>query len=113
MHESRELMAQWLTAWDRPELISVAKLVVTVFVENVFAHTRSAPTIRLESHGDVVAVAVQDDSAVLASRCERSSGGSDDVSGLAIVAALCRSWGNAPTTSGKAVWAVIGPENQL
>ena len=36
-----------------------------------------------------------------------------DVSGLAIVAALSRAWGSTPTSSGKTVWAVIGPENQL
>jgi hypothetical protein len=113
LHESRELMAQWLTDWGWPELISVAKLVVTVFVENVLAHTEGPPTIRLESHGGEVAVAVEDNNPAPASRRERLDGGSDDVSGLAIVGALCRSWGNAPTTSGKIVWAVIGPENQL
>ena len=36
-----------------------------------------------------------------------------DVSGLAIVDALSRAWGSTPTSSGKTVWAVIGPENQL
>ena len=36
-----------------------------------------------------------------------------DVSGLAIVAALSRDWGSTPTASGKTVWAIIGPENQL
>ena len=36
-----------------------------------------------------------------------------DVSGLAIVSALSRAWGSTPTSSGKTVWAVIGPENQL
>jgi len=34
-------------------------------------------------------------------------------SGLRVVAALCRAWGNSPTSTGKTVWAVIGPENQL
>jgi hypothetical protein len=36
-----------------------------------------------------------------------------DISGVAIVAALCREWGNAPTPTGKMVWAAIGPENEL
>jgi hypothetical protein len=35
------------------------------------------------------------------------------VSGLAIVAALCRTWGATPTSSGKTVWALIGRENQF
>lgn len=113
VRESRRLMEAWLTAWSRPELISIAKLVVTVFVENALTHTDSVPTVRLESVDDVVSVAVDDDSAVPAARRDRSARGGDDVSGLAIVAALCRDWGNAPTSSGKTVWATIGPENQL
>ncbi len=110
---SRELIAAWLTDWGRQELISSAKLVVTVFVENVLEHTDSAPAIRLESYSDLVTVAVDDGSSVPPARRERSDCGGDEVSGLAIVAALCRSWGTAPTSSGKTVWAVIGPENRL
>jgi hypothetical protein len=34
-------------------------------------------------------------------------------SGLRVVSALCRAWGNSPTSTGKTVWAVIGPENRL
>jgi hypothetical protein len=110
---SRDLIANWLTEWGRLELISVAKLIVTVFVENVLQHTDSAPVIRLEHSGQLVTVAVEDGSSVPAARRERSQLGGDEVSGLAIVAALCRNWGNAPTSSGKTVWAVIGPENRL
>lgn len=110
---SRELMADWLTDWQRPDLISLAKLVVTVFVENVLQHTTSEPVLRLETHGELVTVAVQDGNSLLPVRRERSIRGGDEVSGLAIVAALCRSWGNAPTPSGKTVWAVMGPENRL
>jgi hypothetical protein len=110
---SRELTAEWLTDWARPDLIPLAKLVVTVFVENVLQHTHSAPVIRLEVSEDVVTVAVEDGSSAPAARRERSKRGGDEVSGLAIVAALCRIWGSAPTSSGKTVWAVIGPENRL
>jgi hypothetical protein len=39
--------------------------------------------------------------------------GGDRVSGLAIVASVCRAWGSTPMSSGKTVWAVLGPENQL
>lgn len=110
---SRELVAEWLAAWSRPDLISVAKLIVTVLVENVLAHTQGAPVLRLESKGDLVTIAVEDQSSEPAARRELPSHGVDDVSGLAIVAALCRRWGNAPSTTGKSVWAVIGPENRL
>lgn len=110
---ARRLVEEWLTAWSRPDLVSVAKLVVTVFVENVLTHTTSAPAVRLESMDSLVTVAVEDGSTAPAARKEWSEAGGDDVSGLAIVASLCRKWGSSPIPSGKAVWAVIGPENRL
>jgi hypothetical protein len=113
IHAARELVAAWLREWSRPELISVAKLVVTVFVENVLVHTDSAPVVRLDNAMDVVTVAVGDNSSALATRTERCGSLSTDISGVAIVAALCREWGNAPTPTGKMVWAAIGPENEL
>jgi hypothetical protein len=110
---SRELAAEWLAAWSRPDLISVTKLIVTVLIENVLVHTHSAPVLRLECKGDPVTVAVEDESAEPAVRRELPTHGVDDVSGLAIVAALCREWGNSPSPTGKSVWAVIGPENRV
>lgn len=109
---SRELVEEWLTAWSQPEFIAVAKMVVTVFIENVLTHTESAPALRLESDGTLVTVAVEDTSTAQAGTREQRSG-QDRVSGLAIVAALSMRWGNAPTPSGKTVWAVIGPENRI
>jgi hypothetical protein len=48
-----------------------------------------------------------------AARHEDPHLGGDRVSGLAIVASVCRAWGSTPMSSGKTVWAVLGPENQL
>ena len=110
---SRELVAEWLAEWSRPDVISVAKLIVTVLVENVLAHTQGAPVLRLECTRDLVTIAVEDERAEPAVRRELPNHGVNDVSGLAIVAALCRKWGNSPTATGKSVWAVIGPENRL
>jgi hypothetical protein len=110
---ARTLAAEWLSAWSRPELISVAKLIVTVFVENVLIHTGSAPALRVECRGDLVTIAVEDTSTTPATRSEHPDGHGDEVSGLAIVASLARAWGSSPTSSGKTVWAVIGPKNEL
>jgi hypothetical protein len=109
---ARKLISAWLTAWSKPEAIPVAKLIVTVFVENVLAHTQGTPVLRLDCKGDLVTVAVEDQSAEPATRRELPTRDVGDVSGLAIVTALCRKWGNSPTPSGKTVWAVIGPENR-
>ena len=87
-------------------------MVVNVFVENVLEHTASVPMMRIETRGTTATIAVSDGSNTPALRLPSPANGID-VSGLAIVEALSRTWGCTPTSSGKTVWAVIGPENQL
>jgi anti-anti-sigma factor len=113
LHGARKLVAEWLGAWSHVELIPVATVIVNVFVENVLQHTASAPVLVLESDGAAVTISVQDGSSTPAARHEDPTRGGDKVSGLAIVASVCRAWGSTPTPSGKTVWAVVGPENQL
>jgi hypothetical protein len=110
---SRRLVHDWLTVWSLRELIPVAATVTTVFVENALVHTASAPVLILENSGDLVTIAVEDTSAAVPQRREDPLLGADIVSGLAIVAALCRRWGSSSTPNGKTVWAIIGPENRL
>jgi hypothetical protein len=113
LRKARKLVAEWLAAWSHIQLIPVATVVVNVFVENVLQHTVSAPVLVLESDGAAVTISVQDGSSMPAARHEDPRGGREQVSGLAIVASVCRAWGSTPTPSGKTVWAVIGPENEL
>lgn len=112
LRESRRLVREWLTAWSQSTLIPVALVVVNVFVENVLEHTGSVPMMRVETDGTTATIAVSDGSSTPALRLPSPDKGID-VSGLAIVDALSRAWGSTPTSSGKTVWAVIGPENQL
>nr|WP_139837120.1 STAS domain-containing protein [Mycobacterium szulgai] len=112
LRESRRLVREWLTAWSKPRLIPVALVVVNVFIENVLEHTGSDPVVRVECDGPTATIAVSDGSGAPAVRLSSPPKGID-VSGLAIVDALSRAWGSTPTSSGKTVWAVIGPENQL
>jgi anti-anti-sigma regulatory factor len=112
LQRSRELVEEWLTAWSHTDLIPVAKIIVTTLVENVLEHTDSRPNVRLETNGTTVTVAVSDANPALAVPHE-SSGLDHSTSGLQILSALCRVWGNAPTPAGKTVWSVIGPENRL
>lgn len=109
---SRELVDQWLRTWGRPEMICVTQVIITALIENVLEHTDSQPDVRLETDGAAVTVAVEDSSQAQACIHEAAPRG-DGSSGLRMVNALCRQWGNAPMSSGKTVWAVIGPENRL
>jgi anti-anti-sigma factor len=112
LRESRRLVREWLTSWSQSALIPVALVVVNVFVENVLEHTGSVPMMRIETDGATATIAVSDGSTAPALRLPSPAKGID-VSGLAIVDALSRAWGSTPTATGKTVWAVIGPENQL
>lgn len=112
LRESRQLVREWFTAWSQPGLIPVALVVVNVFIENVLEHTDSQPLMIIECDGRSATIAVSDTSSTPAMRLESPAKGID-VSGLAIVGALSRDWGSTPTASGKTVWAIIGPDNQL
>jgi anti-anti-sigma factor len=112
LRDSRRLVREWLTAWSQSALIPVALVIVNVFVENVLEHTGSVPVMRVETDGATAVIAVSDGSNAPALRLPAPKKGID-VSGLAIVEALSRAWGSTPTSNGKTVWAVIGPENQL
>jgi hypothetical protein len=112
LRRSREFVDEWLRAWSMPDWIAVSKIIVTTFVENVLAHTTGDPRVRLETDGETVMVAVEDCSHSQANVSEWSHA-TGRPSGLNILNALCRMWGNSPTPTGKTVWAVIGPENRL
>lgn len=113
LRAARLFVAQRLAEWSLTEQIPVATVVVNVFVENVLQHTAGGLVLVLESNGTTITVSVQDASCKPAARHEDPCRGGDQISGLAIVAAICRAWGSAPTPSGKTVWAMMGPENRL
>jgi hypothetical protein len=113
LRTAREFVAERLAEWSFDALTPVATVVVNVFVENVLQHTLGGAVLVLETNGETVAVSVRDGSSSPAARHEDSHSGGERISGLEIVASVCRAWGSAPTLTGKTVWAVIGPENQL
>lgn len=113
LRSAREFVAECLGTWSHDELIPVGTVIVNVFIENALQHTASGPVLVLESDGTAVSISVRDGSSTPAARHEDPCRGGDGLSGLTIVASVCRAWGSTPTPSGKTVWAVIGPENRL
>jgi hypothetical protein len=113
LRRARRLVAETLRNWSQTDFIPTANVIVTTFIENVLQHTESSPVVVLESDGATVTVAVRDNSSTRPTRHEHPTRGGDKASGLAIIASLCRAWGSTPMPSGKTVWAVVGPENQL
>lgn len=110
---SRDFVDECLTNWSQGQLIPIAKVIVDVLVENVLRHTQSPLVLVLEGIDSAVTIAVQDTDPAPAVLRETADGGADQRSGLAVLGALCRAWGSSPTSSGKTVWAVIGPENRM
>jgi hypothetical protein len=113
LRTAREFVAERLAEWSFEALAPVATVVVNVFVENVLQHTPGGLALGLETDGTTVTISASDDSPAPAAHHEDSLLTGKRISGLAIVASLCRKWGTAPTPAGKTVWAVIGPENRL
>lgn len=113
LRRARALLTEWLMAWSVADLIPVASVVLDVFATNVLEHTQSPIDLLVESTGSTVTIAVEDASRRPAALHEDSRRGGGAISGLAVVAALARNWGSAPTPTGKTVWAIIGPENSL
>lgn len=111
VNQARRFATDCLTSWDAVELLPATKVVVTALLENVFQHTAGRASLRLESDGDSVTVAIDDTSTSFAGVREYPDG--EGLSSLQIIDALCRMWGNSPTPTGKTVWAVLGPENRI
>ena len=93
--------------WAHPHLVARAKAIARELVRNALIHTDSTPSLQVECSGGWVTVAVDDGSGRPAMLQEPGSPG--PVTGLEIVSGLSRAWGNATTSTGKTVWAMIEP----
>lgn len=110
IHRSRELIAEWLTAWSRTDFIHAVAIVVTELVELALNDAQNALSLRVESDGSTVAVAVQHINMARASLRESPD---DAISALDLVDANCRVWGSYISAAGDTIWAVVGPENRF
>lgn len=109
---ARELVSQWLKEWSQTELLPIAKVVVTVFVENALRYTDGPISLRVESRDDQVTIAVEDNSR-LPAEFQEGPIRAQQLTSLKIVDVLCKSWGCNPIPTGKAVWGVVASEKPL
>lgn len=106
----RELVSEWLTTWARTDFIHAVSTVATELVENALIDTDRTFSLRVETDGSTMTVAVQHTSSRALKR--RVSNG-ENLFGVDIVAATSRISGSYTTAAGTTVWAVIGPENRF
>ena len=106
----RAIVEQWLTAWSRTDFTHVASTVVTELVETALDHTDRDFSLRMETDGSIVSIAIQHVGVTNPTQRTSSNG---EVTGLDLVAASCRSWGSYASANGYTVYGVIGPENRF
>ncbi len=108
--KARRLITEWLLTWSRERYgLGGHPGRGRTRRERSGAHSeRTQP--RCRSRGETLTIAVEDNSHTPATRREHPGRGGDTVSGLAVVAALSRTWGSTPTSTGKTVRAVLDPE---
>jgi anti-anti-sigma regulatory factor len=109
---ARELVTEACARWERPELAGSACIVVTELVNNVVAHALTPMTVSVALRGADMLIAVRD-----YSRAEprfvgvvppTSYGGR----GLLLIDTVASRWGSTALADGKAVWAVLTPEEE-
>ncbi len=105
----RDTVAALLFANDRPDLVDVAKLLVSEAVTNVNLHT-VAPTIRIDATvgRDSVRVTVHDDAPIDHLCLREATTDEESGRGLLLVQELAYAWGVAWTggvqPTGKQIW---------
>jgi anti-anti-sigma regulatory factor len=103
---ARDLATEACAAWDLPDLVGPAALVVSELVSNAVEHAGTMITVRLTRRPGCLQIAVRDGSAdepverPAAEAAERGRG-------LLLVRTAAAHWGWLPWQDGKVVWATL------
>ena len=106
VRRARAFVTGALDLWGLDALKYDAMIVISELATNAVVHARSPFEVRVEDRGAVVRVAVRD---ACAARPGNPTPSTDRPGGrgLALVAALSRSWGTSDDADGKTIWADI------
>lgn len=111
---ARRFVTSVLQGWGHDELIDAAALVVSELATNAVVHVGHRFTVSLHDRGDVVRIAVLDDSTTgpTVRSDDRSNRGTNG-RGMHLVAAAAREWGTEGEPDGKTVWADLDVPNAV
>jgi anti-sigma regulatory factor (Ser/Thr protein kinase) len=105
---ARHFVRDRLEAWEVAEQVDSATLVASELVTNAVLHARTEITLRLDVDESRIRIEVYDDNprlpVAVAPPADATSG-----RGLSLVSAVATAWGMEHRSSGKVVWAEIGP----
>jgi anti-sigma regulatory factor (Ser/Thr protein kinase) len=102
----RTFVREALRTWGDDELFDVAGIIAAELATNAMVHAHSPFRVRLARSPAAIRIAVHDTSLAPPEQLDfdhTRSGGR----GIAIVAALARTWGTQPDGRGKVVWAEL------
>jgi histidine kinase-like protein len=111
---ARDLIGGACLAWELPELLHPARLVVSELVTNAIEHARTAITVSVSRRGAGIHLTVTDGEPALPrmrkpARPRPGRPLDDRGRGLRVVTAAADAWGALPTATGKVVWATLQP----
>lgn len=103
---ARRFVESALLAWGETELLENAAVVASELATNAVRHARSPFRVSIARVDGIVTLVVHDGSADSAEP-RRLNPDAEGGRGLALVAALCPSWGTEVVPDGKIVWAEL------
>lgn len=101
---ARHVVAEACRAWNLPDVVEDAQIVVTELVANAVLHAGGDTRLTVVLERRYLHVSVWDRSPLAAVRAWPGTRGGR---GLVLVEALATSWGSTPMAGGKAVWATL------
>lgn len=106
VRHARNVVTEACLAWDLPQLVGPASLVVSELVANAIEHAGTMMTVQVTRRDRYVHIAVRDGSAdepVISP----PAGLTDRGRGLMLVSTVAVRWGCLPLQDGKVVWATL------